>query len=247
MTVKEHLWFRASALIAMVLRHEMELEAESDPENEEMIMYFEQLNKSVDGTEVLWKSMTDQEKLLMRLLPGQWPEQEHIQYSWYVEALGCMLWALGEYGEMPNVDEKFDYVKIDSYFGNAGELNKPNWLANLLNRKVKIKTKKQIEYEKMRAEIVYQRSLFSWEVRDSRIKVPTKKYSEIFPFKKYGLPIGSSGDMMVFNKEFCDISYNEEALLCPMNLMRLQAFIWILDTSQNWDEVTVPGIDEFIK
>ena len=90
---------------------------------------------------------------------------------------------------------------------------------------------------KKQAETVFQRCLFSKETRSGERKIPLKSYDELFHFTLLDLPVGPSGDLIVFHKEFCDLSEQDVHSLLPIVMSRSQALRWALRPTLVWDKM----------
>jgi hypothetical protein len=242
MSVEKRIWFRSVCMLITAMRYEMEIRYSNKILYEDDYQFFVKLIEAVTTNKILSKEMTVRELILLKMLPGQWPTNEYVQYSWYIESMGCLLWGLNEFEEFPPHDEGVSSKKVDEYFGHVGDAG-ARWLDNLLKKEFMRRSENELNYELKRAEILYKRCLISFKVRNNELKITTKKYSDLFPMKEYNLPIGPSGDLIVNGREFCDISPFQEGNLCPMALMRLQSITWMLNPELCWDDVHIHELE----
>ena len=242
-TIAQRSWRRAIAMLFVAMRYEIELRFLA----RELIYDDEEFSKRLwtafDRHKDLYDELTTNERILLRYEIGKWPLSVHTQYSWHVEAVGCLLWCLGEFKEFPSHDNSFELKSIDKYFGTLGQQGITSWTNNLLEKSFDLIDGNIIQRELKRAEIVYQRCIIGSYIRDGKRKMTTKRYDDLFSFEQYGLPVGPGGDLEILGMEFCDTSKEIESDIAPLSLIRVQTFRWIMDPSENWDSLTVDHLE----
>lgn len=243
MLVKD-IWYRLVCMLVMTMRYEIEARHISDCVYQDDPLLFMKLNQTINDDHNIFNRMASSERQLLRLKPGAWSENQYPQYSWYVEGMGTLLWALNELKDFAPHDEAFSYKRIDHYFEQLGPVGIPGMVSALSKKDVDLRPESVLKYQWKRAEIVYKRCVMAFKFRNGEIKMPKKKYSDLFPMQGYDLPVGQSGDLMVNGKEFCDIPIKEEGNLCSMSLMRLQTLSWLFDTNVEWDHIHIEGLEE---
>lgn len=231
-------WRRCICMLLIAMRYEVELRHIEKRLIFDDDVFVECIIKIFEIHPELDRELTHNERILMNTNIGGWPLEFHTQYSWHVEAVGCMLWALGEFNDFPDLDQTYLLKDIDQYFGKAGHQGIKSWANSLLDKDVTLRNGMEIQFELKRAEILYQRCAISSMVRDGKRNVTTKKYSELFPLEEYKIPVGPSGDIVMSSgKEFCDLSLDEEGSIAPLALIRIQTFRWIMNQDENWDDM----------
>lgn len=242
LTISQRTWRRALVMLIVAMRYEIEFRYRysslliDDRElSVKLINYCKQ-----DSS--LYHELTHNEKILLECEIGEWPTSFYTQYVWHVEGVGCLLWTLNEFKEFPPHDHSHFLEDVDKYFGDQITFK---WMSELLKKNFLFRNGIEIQKELKRSEMIYQRCLISWKTRNGQRKLTTKKYSEIFPFEEYNLPVGPSGDLIVFDKEFCDISETEEGYICPLSLIRVQSFRWVMNPDEGWDDMSLDYLDKF--
>ena len=195
-----------------------------------------QMNHILDSSLALRNMLTPNEALLMKKNIGEWPNEILKQMSWHSEACGCLLWSVGELTSFPSLYEPFGFELLNTYFHGMTSLK---WVIPFSQRDVGFRDKDEILRRKKHAEIVFQRCLFSNTIRHKGKAVPLKTYDSIFHFSEIGLPLSPSGDLIIFDKEFCDLSEAEEQAIFPVAASRAQAFSFVTNPNQHWDEMNL--------
>ena len=150
---------------------------------------------------------------------------------------------------MPDHLETISIKKIDNYFKNPGTSNpSESWVQKVLKHKIELRDEKEIDYEYNRALILYQRCIIGSYIREGAMEVPSESYDELFKLEENGFPVGPGGDIRLISdkyvREFCDITKDEESVMAPMALVRVQSLRWLRDPYQDWDEMPLDDLEE---
>jgi hypothetical protein len=245
--VSTRVWRRTVAMLFVAMRYEIELRNITQQPLEDDEEFSESLVRILGKHPALYKELTSNEKILLEYEIGAWPMRIHTQYSWHIEAVGCLLWSLDQLNPFPDHDKVFDTTAVDKYFGDVTNRDKPGWTTRLLEKEFPLRNGVEIQRQLKRAELVYQRCLIGSFIRDGKRKMTTKRYEDLFPYAEYDLPIGPSGDLVVEGKEFCDMSHDDEGNIAPLGLIRIQTFRWVMDPSDGWDNLTVDYLEKLPK
>lgn len=245
-SIPQRVWRRTIAMLLVAMRYEIEVRYLShsllhdDEEFSQHLIIVLKRHKSI------FDELTQNEKILMGYKIGDWPTRIYTQYSWHIEAVGCLLWAL-EQLEIPSHDTPFAFGCIDKYFESIAEGGISNWSKKLIELEFPLRNGTDIQYQLRRAELVYQRCIIASYIREGKRKISMTKYEKLFPYEKFSLPTGPSGDLVINKKEFCDMSYEEEGDIAPLSLIRVQTFRWVMDPSDGWDNLTVDYLEKLPK
>lgn len=197
----------------------------------------DQIRHILDRSQPLRAMVTPKENKLFHLDIGEWSEDLLIRLSWSSEYCGCLLWAVGELQDFAPHDTAFGLGALHKYFQS---LRHVDWALPFSYNHVILRDAQEMLRMKKRAEVLFQRYLFAAEIRYKKRHLPRlKTYDDIFHFSQLGLPIGPSGDLIVLDKEFCDLSETDEHGLFPLALSRIHAFQWLSDPKQAWDNVSL--------
>ena len=243
-SIAQRIWHRAIAMLFVAMRYEIETRFHSDNLIADDDEFAERVISCFERHQEIRDELTPNERVLLQREIGDWPLNLHIQYSWHIEAVGCLLWCLGEFKEIPAHDITFDMREVDSYFGKISQSGISSWTTSLLHREMEARPITEIQYQLKKAEIVYQRCIIGSYIRDGKRQMSSKRYDDLFPFQTYSLPIGPGGDLLVDDKEFCDMSHDEEGDLAPLALVRIQTFRWVLNQDMGWDDLCVDDLEE---
>lgn len=247
-SIAARIYHRAVTMTLLSMRYEVEMRALAGELLHDDEEFTEGLFACIERNEVLKNSLTKNEGILIKTPIGEWPDYLHIQYSWHIEAVGCLLWAVMAFREMPEHLEPVEIEKVDRYFGQNCHDTSMTWIDKVLNHRYNIRHESQIKQELKRAEILYQRCIMGSYIRDGKINVPTKTYEELFSLEENGWPIGPGGDIRLvsskYQREFCDMSKEEEGHIAPMALVRVQAFRWVLNPDLLWDEMALDDLEK---
>lgn len=245
--LSQRVWRRAVAMLLIGMRFDIESRFWDDRLYEDDYEFAERILGCLQRHEKIIAQLTPNEKVLSTCEIGEWPISLHIQYSWHIEAVGCLLWCINQIERFPSHEINFDMTEIDRYFGNIEEKGISNWAQSLLDKTFDLRDPLMIQYQLTRAEMVYQRCTIGSYIRDGKRQMSPKRYDELFPLKQYDFPIGTSGDLLVDGKEFCDMSQDEEGDLAPLALIRIQTFRWVMDNTIGWDDLDVDYLEELPK
>ncbi len=202
----------------------------------EDIYTVDQMVHLFNSSTVLRDILTTNESKLLKCDIGEWPDQIMTEMSWYSESCGCLLWAVDELKEFPPFDQPFGYEIFNTYFHGMRHIE---WAIPLTHKRVYLREKEEIFRVKKASELLFQRCLCANNTRNKGTRVPLKRYDDIFHFSQVNLPVGTSGDLVMFGQEFCDLSENEERVLFPVATSRAHAFRWVTNPNVIWDQVSL--------
>ena len=236
-TTSNYVFHRGLVMALLSVRFTIEFTTQSRGILESEDIYIvPQMNHILDSSRALRDALTPHEAILLKKNIGEWPNEILKQMSWHSEACGCLLWSVGQLSSFPNLDEPFGFELLNTYFKGMTSLR---WVIPFSQRNVDFRNKDEIIQRKKQAELVFQRCVFSNTIRNKGRAVPLKTYESIFHFSDVGLPIGPSGDLIIFDHEFCDLSETEEQTVFPVAASRAQAFSFVTNPNQHWDEMNL--------
>lgn len=233
----EYIFHRALVLALFSIRFTIEFASKRRGILGSEDMYtVDQMIHLFNSTPRLRDALTSNETKLLPCNIGEWPDQIMTEISWYSESCGCLLWAVGELKEFPPLDQPFGFEILNTYFHGMGDIQ---WVIPFTNKHVHLREKDEIFRAKKATELLFQRCLVANNIRNKGKHLSLKSYNDIFHFSEVNLPVGPTGDLMMFGQEFCDLSENEEQVLFPVAASRVHAFRWICDPNVPYDEVSL--------
>lgn len=195
-----------------------------------------QMSNVISRTKHFRDLLTRNEKVLTEVNVGEWASEIITQISWYSESAGMLLWGVQQITKLPPFDEPFSFEVLNNYFKDISTLS---WMIPFSEKNVSLRNVEEIMEIETQYEALFQRCIYSHAIRHKNKKIPTNPYEEIFHFSKMGLPVGDSGDIIVFKHEFCDLTEQEEKVFLPIITSRLQAIEWMMKPSYAWDDVSI--------
>jgi hypothetical protein len=175
--------------------------------------------------EALREMLTEREEKLLKQKIGGWSDEVILEMSWSIEMCGCLLWSVNEICDFPSHDRAFGHEMLNKHFNET--MKSLDWVLPLCRKRGVFRPDEERNFQQRQTELVLQRCLVADHIRKGTRQVATKKtYDQLFEYSYYKLPTGPSGDLIVFDKEFCDISEEEEQALRALAKSRLHAFIW---------------------
>lgn len=235
-----HIYHRGLVLALFSIRFMIEFAAKRRGVlGSEDIYTVDQMTHLFNSSTVLRNTLTTNESKLLKCEIGGWPDQIMTEVSWYSESCGCLLWAVGELKELPPFDQPFGFEILNAYFHGMRHIE---WAIPLTMKQVYLREKEEIFRVKKAAELLFQRCLYANNIRNKGTRVLLKRYDDVFHFSHVNLPVGPSGDLVMFGQEFCDLSEIEERVLFPVATSRAHAFRWITNPNIVWDQVSLDSL-----
>ncbi len=238
----DYILHRALVLALLTARFSMEYAVRNRRGiiNSQDIYITTQMAHVINSSQELRNALTPNEAKLVKVDLGEWPNELMIQMSWYSEECGCLLWCVGELEELPPFDKPFDFDDLDKYFKGIMGIN---WAMPFSKKHVIFRNQEEILVMKKRAELIFQRCLLANQARKRKRHISTlKSHNDLFHFSEFNLPVGPSGDVVLFDQEFCDFSEDEEHSIFLIAAARVHAFSWVTNPNQPWNEVNIDAL-----
>ena len=229
----QRIYYRSLTLALLSMRFTMEFASKSHGVvRSEDVYTYDRMKQILKTSAFLRETLTLSEERLLNAELGEWSPETVAMISWCSEEAGALLWAVNEIDVFPSIEESFTLEILNKYFTN---LLSVDWIISCSKKKVILRERREIETQKKRTELLFQRCILANKIRYRTVQFPTKKYNDIFHFSDAGLPVGPSGDLIVGTEEFCDFSEMKEQVLVPIATSRIHSLAWALDPSQKWD------------
>lgn len=205
----------------------------------EDVYIYDQMTHIINSSQELRDALTSNEAKLLKLELGEIPTEIMTGLSWSSELTGTLLWSINAVKAMPALDDPFGLELLNTFFIDLGNIC---WALPSVKKPVIFRDMKEILLTKTQVETVFQRALYAREIRGKGRKLPLKAYDDIFHFTSMNLPIGSSGDLTVLGKEFCDLSESDEKILLPIITSRIHALRWVINPEHKWDSIDLESL-----
>lgn len=228
---------RALCLAALVMRGEFEQMLQRHPKpvsKEPHTRLITSLNQWLIN-ERLITFQSKEERRLFKKPAGTWSQQELINASWRIEALGVLAWALSIIDKLPEWDTQFDQASIIKAFG----LMSPT---TPFLRRVKLRPAQELVRMRGIAE------LWHWRCRTTQIIREGVQAPKGYTFdgivqaaatrahQNGDIPEPIANDFPALGKAFKNLNEEEYSLLTSISTERHFALNWLCGYSNDWDK-----------
>jgi hypothetical protein len=209
----------AMADVAIDLEHEHTDAAEAD----EAVARLREWSRA-EGLTDLYGSA---ERELIERHPSTWTRQEVMDATWLREAIGALLWALWECGELPGFDREFDEVDPVPMLESTERFV----------RRAVLRPAEEIDRARAAAELWHWRARKAKRLRAAEGNdldaVVRDVAAHAYEHGDIAEPI--DGDFPAFGKAFRDLTDDEYASASSIAVERHLALNWVCGYSDDWD------------
>ena len=222
----------ASILARTNLESESKLES-ADKSSDSSNQIFQDNQRHFIQGSGLWDALSSHQRTLLEKPLGSWSTQDIADGQWRAEALGCLLWALKQIGDLAPYDKQIPIANLPAPTTGAS--------ARFI-RNAALRNENEITEARSTAE------LWLWRARTTQLQLSgaappdgwtfdkiIAKAAEAALSKKVFLPIDH--DFPVLNKAYSKLSEEEWRTMRSIAQERLYALNWLCRYAADWDAV----------
>ncbi|MBX6367544.1 MAG: DUF4272 domain-containing protein [Rhodospirillales bacterium] len=182
---------------------------------------------------VVAESLSPREAELIKRPARSWSFEDKVAAQWRAEALGCLLWALGQIDEIPAYDTPFS---VPLLLERCGVLQPPKVVG-----RPTLRDPAEIDRARDIAETWHWRARTAQAVRLGMApppELPLEKIIEITAnaaHEKGSIPAPIDNDFPAFGKAYRLLSDDEAAIASAIAYQRHYALNWLCGYSPDWD------------
>jgi Domain of unknown function (DUF4272) len=174
-------------------------------------------------------SLSPHERTLLADTADAWNAEDVVDAAWRGEALGTIVWALGD-GELPPYDTPFDHASL----AHDVELED-----------VELRDEDEIDAEREAARLWHWRARTALLQREGRLELPERwrspeqlvAASAMVGHERGLLPLPVRGDFPAFGRPFRELDDDQVTLVHSIAAERHYALEWVCGAGPDWDSI----------